>query len=218
MYQRGKRDAKSKAVKTKTNIILKVSCGEQHGLPGCLLISLIIDQDFTWRQASDPKVQYSNMQVSSTNIWSKRAWGEAEGGFGRLQAKQSSGESNNYIWVFTDRTKGRIKVHRKLKVRLWESIWLIRTFLECCLVGTSHSSAMLKRKWKKTTPYYKEFYIGKKLYSPLRVEKKVRLHLLEAELYFLNTGIEFVVNKMWLNPPLADITLFFPLHRPNHQI
>lgn len=46
-HQRGKRDKKSKAVKTKTNIILKVSFGEQHGRPCCLPISLIIAQDFT---------------------------------------------------------------------------------------------------------------------------------------------------------------------------
>lgn len=62
----------------------------------------------------------------------KRAWGKAEGGFGRLQVKQSSGESNNYTWVFTDITKGRIKVHRKFKLRLWESIWL---FLNTAWMG-----------------------------------------------------------------------------------
>lgn len=58
----------------------------------------------------------------------------------------------------------------------------------------------------------------KKPFSPLRAQKEARLHLLEAELHFLNTSIGFAVNKRWLNPPTAGIILLVPQHRPNYQI
>lgn len=124
-----KRDKKSKAVKTKTNIILKVSFGEQHGRPGCSPISLIIAQDFTWRQASDPNIQHSNMQVSSMNVRPTELEGKQRRTLGDYkQSKAKQWESNNFMWVCAEITKGRIQVHRKFKLRLWESIWLIRSF------------------------------------------------------------------------------------------
>lgn len=42
LHSREEKDEKSKAVKTKPNITLKVSSDEQHGLTACLLISHII--------------------------------------------------------------------------------------------------------------------------------------------------------------------------------
>lgn len=165
MYQRGKGDEKSKAVKTKTNIILEVSCGEQHWLPSCLLISLIKDQDFTRRQASDPNIQHSNVQVSSTNVRLKRAWREAEVGFGRLQAKQSSGESNNYIWVFTDITKGRTKVHRKFKLRLWETFGSWGLFLNAAWMGQATVQRYWRENGRKQLQTTKNFTLEKTLFT-----------------------------------------------------
>lgn len=84
-------------------------------------------------------------------------------------------------------------------------------------------TSKVEEEMEKTKPILQRTLHWNKPYAHLRGEKEARLHILEDGLYFLKTGIGFVMTAcrikghvQCLNPPLANINLFFPQHRPNH--